>query len=226
MTPETKSRACAALPSDSLRDSILSQTDYPSFAGALAQSGCRLCALSEGRTRIVVDRGHWRASVMVIGEAPGQNEDLQGRAFVGRAGRTFDQTMASVGIDTNADMLICNVAKCRPPGNRPPSREEAEACFPYLEKQIELVRPKVILLLGATALKRLDPSRKKFSMSQEAGRFFRLGNYPGIVFMVFYHPAAALYNSKLIPVLQAHARTLKEFLDHPTDVAAAAASLP
>lgn len=191
---------------------ILSAETYPEFAEALRASNCQLCELCKGRTQIVVDRGDYRAKIMVIGEAPGRNEDLQGKAFIGRGGQLFDKIMASVGIDTNRDTLICNVNKCRPPDNRAPRPEEAEACRPYLMKQIALVKPSVILLLGATALKHIDPSRKKFPMEQNVGQFFELPEFPNIRFMVFYHPAALLYNSKLKPVTVEHAKKLKSFL--------------
>jgi DNA polymerase len=150
---------------------------------------------------------------MVIGEAPGEKEDLSGRAFVGRAGKTFDGVMRGIGLEPDQDMLIANVAKCRPPGNRAPKREEAEMCMPYLRKQMELVKPKVAILLGATALKHLDPSKKSFSMGEETGKFFKLADFPGITFIVFYHPAALLYNSKLKPAMKAHAEKLRTFLE-------------
>jgi DNA polymerase len=126
---------------------------YPDFKTALIQSACSQCGLSESRTHIVVDRGNPMSRVLIIGEAPGANEDYQGKAFVGRAGRLLDQLMMEIGFDTNRDGLIVNVVKCRPPDNRAPSQEEVDACFPFLKKQIDLVRPKVILLLGATALR-------------------------------------------------------------------------
>ena len=198
---------------DGQANRILSRADYAGFAGELAGSGCRRCPLSDSRTRIVVDRGNPEAKVMVIGERPGANEDIQGKAFVGRAGKLFDTIMASVGLDSNRDMLIANVVKCRPPGNRAPLDEEVEACSPFLRRQIELVRPRVIILLGATALKRMDPSKKSFSMEEEAGRFISLPAYPGIDFLVLYHPAALLYNSRLKPAMWAHVKELRKFLD-------------
>jgi DNA polymerase len=150
---------------------------------------------------------------MVIGEGPGENEDRQGKAFVGRAGQLFDQIMSAVGIDTNHDMLIANVIKCRPPENRSPRADEAAACMPYLKRQIDLVRPKIILLLGATALKHMDKTKTNFQMSEEAGKLFTLADYPLIQFMVLYHPAALLYNAKLKPTMWAHAKNLRRYLD-------------
>jgi DNA polymerase len=193
---------------------ILSEATYAGFANALSRSGCRKCSLSSSRTSIVVDRGNPLSKIMVIGEAPGENEDLQGKAFVGRAGKLFDQIMASIQVDTARDMLICNVVKCRPPENRSPRDEEASACAPFLKRQIELVKPSLILLLGATALKRMDPTKKNFSMDEEAGSFFRMNDFPGILFMVLYHPAALLYNAKLKPAMREHAKKLKKFIDN------------
>lgn len=210
----TKTRKPSA--PDSFRpafERILSRGTYAEFSESLAASGCPRCALSKSRTRIVVDRGNPRAKILVIGEAPGETEDREGRAFVGRAGRSFDETMASVGLDTDRDFLICNVVKCRPPGNRRPAAEEAEACRPYLLKQISFIAPRAVVVLGATALKSLAPSKSKFCMKDEAGCFFRTEELPGIPCMVLYHPAALFYNRSLGPAMLEHARRLKAFID-------------
>jgi DNA polymerase len=119
---------------------------------AAACVGCRRCGLAEGRQQVVVSRGNPGARLMVIGEGPGAQEDASGLPFVGRAGQLLDQMLASVGIDSNRDAYICNVVKCRPPDNRRPSAEEMAACTPWLERQIQLVDPPVILLAGATAM--------------------------------------------------------------------------
>ena len=199
---------------DTQTNDLLSLTSYDDFARALRDSNCQKCPLGQSRTHIVVDRGNPRAGIMVIGEGPGENEDLQGRAFVGRAGKLFDKIMESIGIDSNRDMLICNVVKCRPPENRAPHDEEAQACSPFLKHQIDMVKPKLIILLGATALKRMDPSKKSFSMEEETGQFFKLASFPGALLMVLYHPAALLYNSKLKPAMWEHAKKLKKFIDN------------
>ena len=198
---------------DAGSNTILGAETYAELKEKLRESGCDKCALHAGRTHIVVDRGNPSAYIMTIGEGPGENEDKQGLAFVGRAGQLFDKIMSAVGFDTNRDMLIANVVKCRPPENRSPRAEEAAECFPYLERQIALVQPKVILLLGATALKHMDKSKTNFQMSDEAGKFFTLGNYPGIQFMVLYHPAALLYNAKLKPAMWEHAKSLRRYLE-------------
>jgi DNA polymerase len=194
-------------------NTILGSPTYAELKQRLRDSGCDKCALHTGRTNIVVDRGDPSASIMTIGEGPGEHEDKQGLAFVGRAGQLFDKIMSAVGIDTNRDMLVANVVKCRPPDNRNPRGEEAAECISYLQRQIELVQPKVILLLGATALKHMDKSKTTFQMSDEAGKFFTLTDYPGIQFMVLYHPAALLYNAKLKPAMWSHVKHLRRYLE-------------
>lgn len=198
---------------DSGSNTILGATRYDEFKQRLESSGCTKCSLHKSRTRIVVDRGNPAARLMVVGEGPGEQEDQQGKAFVGRAGQLFDQIMGAVGIDTNRDMLIVNVVKCRPPENRSPHGEEAAACLPFLKRQIDLVKPRIILLLGATALKYIDRNKTGFQMSEEAGKFFSLPDYPAIHFMVLYHPAALLYNARLKPAMWEHAKSLRRYLD-------------
>ncbi len=125
-------------------------TDLQALAEACA--ACERCALAAGRSRVVVSRGNPRARLMVIGEGPGAQEDASGQPFVGRAGQLLDQMLASVALDSNRDAYICNVVKCRPPDNRKPTAAEMAACRPWLDPQIRLVDPAVILLAGATAL--------------------------------------------------------------------------
>ena len=126
----------------------------PPALAALAQrcADCRRCPLAAGRQQVVVSRGNPAARLMVIGEGPGAQEDARGLPFVGRAGQLLDQMLASVGIESNRDAYICNVVKCRPPDNRKPTPEEMAACLPWLQEQIALVDPQVILLAGATAM--------------------------------------------------------------------------
>ena len=198
---------------DRTRNEIFAASTYGEFRERLASSGCTKCALADSRSQIVVDRGVPGTGILAIGEGPGAEEDRQGYAFVGRAGQLFDKIMASVGIDTNREMLIANIVKCRPPENRTPSQKEAAACLPYLEKQIALAGAKICLLLGATSLKHLDPERREFAMAEEAGRFFELVAFPHLRFMVLYHPAALLYNANLKPAMWEHVKDLKRELD-------------
>ncbi|MFM7436555.1 MAG: uracil-DNA glycosylase, partial [Vulcanococcus sp.] len=119
---------------------------------ALACAACHRCGLAAGRQRVVVSRGNPRARLLVIGEAPGAQEDAQGQPFVGRSGQLLDRLLAAAGIDVATEAYICNVVKCRPPGNRKPTAAELAACRPWLEQQIALVDPPLVLLVGATAL--------------------------------------------------------------------------
>jgi len=119
---------------------------------ALACAHCRRCGLADGRQQVVVARGNPEARLMLIGEAPGAQEDAEGLPFVGRSGRLLDQLLAAAGLDTAADVYICNGVKCRPPNNRKPTAAEMAACRPWLEQQIAAVDPPLIVLLGASAL--------------------------------------------------------------------------
>jgi len=197
---------------DDTRSDILKASDYEIFRQKLAASACTKCELSKGRTHIVVDRGNPQAQLMFIGEGPGKNEDEQGKAFVGRAGKLMDKMMAEIGLDTNRDALIANIVKCRPPDNRAPLKEEAAACMDYLKRQIELVKPRMLVLLGATALKGLIRNQGKFSMAESAGKIFQHDDYPGIDLMVLFHPAYLLYDPRKKGVMTEHLKLLKAHL--------------
>ena len=119
---------------------------------ASACAACRRCGLANGRIQVVVGRGNPRARLLLIGEAPGAQEDLEGLPFVGRSGQLLDRLLQSAGIDSNRDAYICNVVKCRPPDNRKPSAAELAACRPWLEQQIALVDAPLVVLVGASAL--------------------------------------------------------------------------
>ena len=197
---------------DTTRNDILDARDYQSFSNILKSSNCTRCELHRGRRNIVVDRGNPEARIMIIGEAPGENEDIMGKAFVGKAGKLLDEIMKAISFETERDMLIANIVKCRPPENRSPLQEEVAACVPYLHKQIELIHPRVILLLGAVALKHMIPEKGEFSMEHEAGTFFSSSEYPGIQFAVLYHPAYLLYDPRKKKVMWEHVKQLEEFL--------------
>jgi uracil-DNA glycosylase family 4 len=113
---------------------------------------CKRCGLCQGRNNVVVGDGNQRAQIMFIGEGPGAEEDFQGLPFVGPAGQLLDKMMASIGLNRK-NSYIANIVKCRPPGNRAPTPEEAQECMNYLRAQVKLVRPKIIVILGATAAK-------------------------------------------------------------------------
>ena len=155
---------------------------------AAAIASCRNCFLCQGRTQTVPGEGSPQADLMFIGEGPGQVEDETGRPFVGRAGELLTQIVEAVGLRRD-EVYIANAVKCRPPQNRKPLPDELEACRRYLERQIELVRPKVIVALGATAAETLLQARR--SLAELRGR---VHSYRGIPLVVTYHPAALLRN--------------------------------
>jgi DNA polymerase len=147
------------------------------------------------------------ARIMIVGEAPGQNEDLQGEPFVGAAGKLLDQLLRGIGL-SRGDVFITNILKCRPPGNRDPLPAEAEACSPYLEQQLRLIKPEVVLVLGRHALGRLLPGYE--SISRLHGK---LVVKDGVSYIPIYHPAAALYNSFLMGPLEQDFKAVKAHLD-------------
>lgn len=149
---------------------------------------CTKCELHKNRNNFVFGSGNPDADVMVIGEGPGAEEDKQGLPFVGRAGQLLTDILKAIKFERN-EVYIANIVKCRPPENRTPLPEEMETCIPYLKKQINLIKPKMILCLGLTAAKGL--LRKKESLTALRGKFF---DYEGIKVMVTFHPAALLRN--------------------------------
>jgi len=190
----------------------LAAPDYASFARLLRGSGCRRCALAATRTHVVVDRGEPAATIMAVGEGPGEQEDLTGRAFVGRAGRVLDELLRAVGLDPERQLLIANVVKCRPPGNRVPHAAEIAACLPFLHRQIALVRPHAVLLLGATAYRHFVPGQKPFAMQREVGRRFTLQDWPGTSFYALYHPAYLLRSPGKKPIALGHLEAVRRAL--------------
>lgn len=149
---------------------------------------CMKCPLGATRTKFVFGSGNPNADIMVIGEAPGADEDEQGLPFVGRAGQLLTKILESIELPRE-EVFICNILKCRPPNNRKPLASETDQCEPYLWKQIELIKPKYILALGLTAANTL--LKNKESMSQLRGK---VHDYHGISTIVTYHPAALLRN--------------------------------
>jgi len=149
---------------------------------------CRRCPLGALRHRLVFGEGNPRAELVFVGEAPGADEDAQGRPFVGRAGQLLTKIIAAMGLKRE-DVYICNILKCRPPGNRNPLPEEIAACEPFLIRQIEAIRPRVICALGSIAAHALLKSEAPISVLR--GRFHR---YQGIPLMPTYHPAYLLRN--------------------------------
>jgi DNA polymerase len=151
-------------------------------------SRCKGCGLHTGRTNVVFGEGSPSAELMFIGEGPGRDEDVSGRPFVGRAGELLTKIIRAMGL-ARADVYIANIVKCRPPGNRNPEPDEILACLPFLEEQIDLIRPRVICTLGNTATQTISGERR--GISSLRGTFC---TYKGITVMPTFHPAACLRN--------------------------------
>lgn len=162
---------------------------------------CRLCNLCKERKHAVPGEGSSNADLLFVGEGPGRSEDEQGRPFVGSAGKVLSKLLDSIGL-SREEVFITNVVKCRPPENRKPQVDEVTKCRSYLEKQIETIRPKLICVLGATALEALIGES---NLSTQHGKLI---NRRGLKMFVMYHPASALYNNKMEAVMMEDIRSL------------------
>ena len=158
---------------------------------------CHACSLCEGRTNVVFGEGNPHARVMIVGEAPGKNEDLKGRPFVGAAGKFLNELLDEAGIKRE-EVFIANVLKCRPPSNRNPRPEEIEACAPFLREQTKAIDPVVIVTLGNFATQFI--LRTQAGITHLRGQVFQTGRF---TVMPVYHPAAAIYDRTKRPVLLA-----------------------
>lgn len=173
---------------------------------------CDKCPLSETRTNVVFGVGDQNAEVMFIGEGPGEQEDLQGEPFVGRAGKLLDDMLKIIGLD-RTNIYIANIVKCRPPKNRDPMNTEQDACIDWLRTQVRLMNPKIIVCLGRiSAMKIINPD---FKITQEHGKWFESN---GVKMMALYHPAALLRDPRRRPEtfadLKELERTIKEICEH------------
>ena len=157
---------------------------------AAAAASCALCKLAPTRTQVVFGVGRADAELMFIGEGPGQQEDLQGEPFVGRAGGLLTQLIEGIGL-TRADVYIANVVKCRPPGNRDPQPDEIEACAPWLDRQLELVRPRVIVTLGNFATKLLLQTKDGITKLRGKEFTFARAGHTAVLIPTL-HPSAVL----------------------------------
>ena len=166
---------------------------------------CTDCSLSEGRTRAVPGEGPEQADLMFIGEGPGYHEDQQGRPFVGPAGQFLEQLLASIGMSRD-QVFIANMIKCRPPNNRDPLPGEVAACSKYLDRQIQLVAPKVIVTLGRHSLVKFLPGA---TISKAHGKAVRKD---GFILYPIYHPAAALHQQSLRSVIEEEFKTIPSLL--------------
>lgn len=151
-------------------------------------SECSLCELHRGRTKVVFGAGNPHAEIMFIGEGPGEQEDIAGEPFVGRAGRLLDKYFYAMDIERE-DIYIANMVKCRPPQNRDPSPEEQDICLQYLKEQVRLIKPKIIICLGRIAAQKLiDPG---FKVTKQHGEWTERN---GVLMMGTFHPASLLRN--------------------------------
>ena len=162
---------------------------------AIEVVGCSLCKLSRSRKNAVPGDGQTSAKIIFIGEAPGKNEDEKGRPFIGVAGRILDEALQKAGIE-RSQVFITNIVKCRPPGNRIPEDDERAACRPYLDRQISLIAPRIICILGATAYSSILGGN---SITQNRGKIVKR---KGQKYLITIHPAAAIYNKNLRQVLE------------------------
>ena len=174
---------------------------------AAAAAVCTACGLASGRTSVVFGEGDPAAQLMVVGEAPGAEEDRSGRPFVGKAGKLLDMLLLSIGFPRET-VYICNVLKCRPPGNRDPLPEEVQACSPFLRRQVEIVAPKAILAVGAFPAQTLLGRTEAISKLRGS-----VHEYEGIPLIPTYHPAALLRNPTWIRPVWEDLQKLRRLID-------------
>ena len=173
---------------------------------ATGMQGCKRCPLHEGRTNIVFGSGDKNANVMIVGEAPGKNEDETGEPFVGKAGRNLNELLQIAGL-ARSDVYIANVIKCRPPANRDPKAEEVNNCSEFLRAQTAIIKPKVIITLGNFATKFI--LKTEVGITKLHGKPVQLGN---ITVFTSYHPAACIYDPAKREAINADFAALKKLL--------------
>lgn len=176
-----------------------SMSETPEDAGGLSLDElnakilrCTRCGLARTRNNVVPGMGVEHPDVLVVGEGPGHDEDMQGLPFVGKAGVLLDRMLAAIGLDRKTNCYIANIVKCRPPENRNPMPDEQAACFSFLETQIHILKPKIILCMGKIAIEKI--TGQTISINAQHGEFF---DYNGIPVMPTYHPSALLRNEEL-----------------------------
>jgi uracil-DNA glycosylase family 4 len=172
---------------------------------------CDRCVLHQGRTNAVPGEGPEDAAIMFVGEAPGFHEDRQGRPFVGAAGKFLNELLESVNLKRE-EVHITNVVKCRPPGNRDPQQDELDACEPYLERQIELIKPRLIVTLGRFSMARYF---KGVNISRVHGQPKRFGD---IIVYPMFHPAAALHQPKYRAMIEEDMRKIPKLLQEASQI--------
>ena len=174
---------------------------------------CKKCRLHEGRQNVVIGEGPSDADIMLIGEAPGANEDKTGRPFVGRAGKILDEALEGAGL-AREDVFIGNIVKCRPPSNRNPKKDEIASCTPFLDMQMASIRPKVLVPMGnfptGYVMERFGLDRRR--IGEVRGKIFDVETpWGGAAIVPIYHPAATIYNQRLRPVLQKDFKLIGRF---------------
>jgi uracil-DNA glycosylase family 4 len=178
-------------------------------------SVCERCPLAEGRNSVVFGAGNADAELMLVGEAPGAEEDRQGLPFVGRAGALLTELLGGIGLKRD-DVFITNVLMCRPPGNRDPQPEEIDSCRPYLETKVELIEPRVIATLGNFATKLLTGSRTGITKVRGTPQQHVLGGRT-VLLLPLLHPAAALRTPSLADTLRADFELIPELVERPLE---------
>jgi len=168
---------------------------------------CNKCELAKTRTNAVPGLGYYKSEIIFIGEAPGRNEDLWGKPFVGAAGKILSEALEYAGL-TRDGVYITNVVKCRPPNNRQPNTQEIDSCNSYLLEELRLIRPKIICILGNTAFGSLLNGN---SITKNRGKIIKKNDQ---IFFVTVHPAAVIYNPQLRQVLKDDLKSLAETLDN------------
>ncbi len=168
---------------------------------------CTRCTLSGKRTQAVPGEGSLDADIVFIGEGPGFHEDREGRPFVGPAGKLLDELLASIGL-ARGDVYITNMIKCRAPNNRDPLPVEIESCRPFLDRQLEMIGPKVVVTLGRYSFQRFFPGEQLSKARGKPRKLNGLTTYP------IYHPAAALHNPRLRPAIEQDFRNLRELIQN------------
>lgn len=171
---------------------------------------CTKCELSKTRNNSVAGKGNFKSDVIFVGEAPGKNEDLKGEPFIGIAGKKLSMALESAGI-TRDEVYITNIVKCRPPNNRVPTTNERETCKDYLKKEIEIIKPKIICVLGNTAFGSLLDGKE---ITKYRGKIVRKDNQ---LYFLTVHPAATIYNQKLIDVLKNDIKKLFKLIKELND---------
>ena len=181
----------------------------------LSVENCRKCDLWETRKKPVFGEGSIDTDILFVGEAPGYNEDLQGRPFVGKAGKILDEILESIGLH-RSDIYIANILKCRPPNNRNPLKTEIDACTEHLDKQIEIIQPKIIVPLGNFACSYIFEKfgLKYDKISNVHGKLFQINTIFGNVKIIpMYHPAVATYNPNTKNTLLADFKIIKKTIE-------------